>query len=172
MNNHATYRLAKAVRARGGASLRFNFRGVGRSAGRHDEGRGEVDDVRAALAWLSEHHPELPRYACGFSFGSWMALEAGCPDPAVRGVLCAGLALSIRTLATDTARTCPKPLAVVQAEHDEFGAPAEVQRILEASSAPRRFAVVARATHLFTEDLPALEREATAALGWLVGDPA
>lgn len=168
MNNHATYYLAKAVRSRGGASLRFNFRGVGRSAGRHDGGRGEVDDVRTALAWLAERHPELPRYACGFSFGSWMALEAGCPDPAVRGVLCAGLALSLREVATDAARTCPKPLAVVQAEHDEFGAPAEIRRVLAASSAPRKFAQVDGATHLFTEDLPALEREATAALEWLL----
>jgi uncharacterized protein len=172
MNNHATYRLARAVRSQGGASLRFNFRGVGRSAGAHDQGRGEVDDARAALAWLAGRHPDLPCYACGFSFGAWMALETACPDPAVRGVLCAGLPLSLRELATDAARTCPKPLAVVQAEHDEFGAPSEVQRALAAAPAPRRFAMVSGATHLFTEALPMLERQAVAALGWLLGDAA
>lgn len=167
MDNHATYRLARAVRGAGGASLRFNFRGVGRSAGTHDRGRGEAGDARAALAWLAGRHPGLPRYAVGFSFGAWMALEAGCPDPAVRGVLCAGLALSLREIATQAARSCPKPLAVVQAERDPFGAPAEVEAALAGAAGPRRLAVVPGATHLFTEDLAGLEREALAALEWL-----
>jgi alpha/beta superfamily hydrolase len=167
MNNHATYRLARAVRAQGGATLRFNFRGVGLSAGRHDAGRGEADDARAGLAFLAEHHPGLPRYACGFSFGAWMALAAGCGDPAVRGVLCAGLALSLREVATEQARGCPKPLAVVQAERDEFGRPEEVAARLSGATAPRRLAAVPGCTHLFTEDLGAFEREAGAALTWL-----
>ncbi len=172
MNNHATYRLAKAVRAAGGVSLRFNFRGVGRSAGAHDAGRGEVEDTRAALDWLAEQHPGLPRYAAGFSFGSWMALAAACGDAAVRGVLCAGLALSLRELATEAARTYPRPVAVVQAEHDEFGLPSEVERRLAGAAAPRRVLVVAGATHLFTEELPELERRAGEALDWLLGTPA
>jgi uncharacterized protein len=168
MNNHATYRLAKAVRARGGASLRFNFRGVGRSAGSYDGGRGEAEDARAGLAWLGERHPDVPRLACGFSFGSWMALEAGCADASVRGVLCAGLALSLREVAGPVARRCEKPVAVVQAEQDEFGSPEEVRSALTGSAGARRVAVVNGATHLFTEDLPGLEREAASALGWLL----
>src|SRR5919206_3392138 len=96
MHNHATYRLAKAVRAHGGASLRFNFRGVGLSSGEHDGGRGEVDDARAALAFVAERHPDVPRLACGFSFGAWMALEAGCPDASVPGVVCARLPRNAR----------------------------------------------------------------------------
>jgi alpha/beta superfamily hydrolase len=169
MNNHATYRLAKAVRAQGGASLRFNFRGVGRSAGAYDGGRGEVEDAKAGLEWLGERHPDLPCLACGFSFGSWMALAAGCPDAAVRGLLCAGLALSLREVAGPIARGCEKPVAVVQAERDEFGSPEEVGKALSGSAGARRLAVVNGATHLFTEDLPGLEREASAALGWLLG---
>jgi alpha/beta superfamily hydrolase len=170
MNNHATYRLAKAVRSAGGACLRFNFRGVGRSAGSHDAGRGEVGDVQAALAFLAERHPDLPRYACGFSFGAWMALEAGCPDPAVRAVLCAGLALKIREAATATLRRCAKPVAIVQAEKDEFGTPAEVEAVLAGAAGPRRLTPVQGCTHLFTEDLAMLEREASGALDWLLED--
>jgi alpha/beta superfamily hydrolase len=172
MHTHAVYRIARAVRALGGASLRFNFRGVGLSAGTHDHGRGEADDARAALAFLAERHADVPRLACGFSFGAWMALEAGCSDAGVQGVLCAGLALSLREVASQAARTCPKPVAVVQGERDEFGAPAEVERALAGAAAPRRFAQVKGATHLFTEDLAALEREASAALTWLVGGQA
>jgi alpha/beta superfamily hydrolase len=169
MSNHATYRLAKAVRSRRGASLRFNFRGVGRSAGSYDRGRGEAEDARACLAWLGERHPEIPRVACGFSFGAWMALEAGCPDEAVRGVLCAGLALSLREVAGPVARQCQKPVVVVQAEQDEFGSPDEVRAALAGSAGARRVSVVKGATHLFTEDLPGLEREAAHALGWILG---
>jgi uncharacterized protein len=169
MHTHAAYRLAKAVRAQGGASLRFNFRGVGLSAGAHDEGRGEVDDVRAALAWLAKRHPDLARLACGFSFGSWMALEAGCPDAGVAGVLCAGLPVKARWGSGPVARGCAKPVAVVQAERDEFGVPDDVARALERSAGPRRLAAVAGATHLFKEDLPALEREASLAVAWLLG---
>lgn len=168
MSNHATYHLAKAVRAQGGASLRFNFRGVGLSAGSHDEGRGEVDDARAGLAWLTDRHPRLPRLACGFSFGAWIALQAGCADEAVRGVLCAGLALSLRPTLADEVRGCPKPVAMVQGARDRFGAPAQLEESLAGAAGPRRLAVVKRATHLFQEDLAALDREAMAALEWLL----
>ncbi|GEJ56693.1 alpha/beta hydrolase [Anaeromyxobacter diazotrophicus] len=168
LHNHATYRLARAVREQGGATLRFNFRGVGRSAGQYDQGRGEADDVRAALAWLAAEHPGLPRWAAGFSFGAWMALEAGCAVPAVPGVLCLGLALSLREGVAERARGCAKPVAVVQAERDEFALPAEVERALEGAAAPRRLTVVEGATHLFTEALPALERAAGEAMAWLL----
>jgi alpha/beta superfamily hydrolase len=170
MHTHAVYRIARAARSLGGVSLRFNFRGVGLSAGKHDEGRGEVDDARAALALAAEKHPDLPRLACGFSFGAWMALEAGCPDAGVKGVLCGGLALSLREVASQAVRTCAKPVAVVQGERDEFGAPDEVERALEGAAAPRRLYLVKGATHLCTEDLAALEREASTAIEWLLGE--
>jgi uncharacterized protein len=172
MHNHATYRLAKAVRAQGGAALRFNFRGVGRSAGAYDRGRGETDDARAALAWLAAERPHLPLLACGFSFGAWAAATAGGANPRVRGLLLAGVALRSADLdlVRDTAdlRSIAKPLAVVQAEADEFGTPADVALILAGSEGPRRLRTLPGATHLCTEDLPALQREAEAALAWLL----
>jgi hypothetical protein len=168
MHTHAVYRIARAVRSRSGVSLRFNFRGVGRSAGTHDEGRGEQDDVRTALAHLAADFPELPRYAAGFSFGSWMALEVACLDESVQGVLCAGLALHLRGIAVEAAATCSKPVAVVQAERDQFGTPDEVLAALIDSRGPRHVAVVKHATHLFTEELDAFEREAEKAIDWLL----
>ncbi len=172
MHNHATYRLAKAVRARGGDALRFNYRGVGRSAGTHGFGDGEALDAAAALAWLAGARPGLPLLACGFSFGAWMAILAGGAEPRVTGLLLAGLALRAPDLArirdSGRARDVEKPLAVIQAERDEFGTPDEVEAALADSPAPRRLAVVPSATHLFGEDLPALQREAEAALDWLL----
>lgn len=172
MHTHAAYRLARAARARGGVVLRFNFRGVGRSGGAYDEGRGEVEDARAALALLAGAHPDLPRLACGFSFGSWMALLAGEGDPGVAGMLLAGFALRSADLdvVRDTApvRASAKPIAIVQAQEDEFGTPEEVRAVVARSVGPRRIVAVPGATHLFTQDLEALQREAEQAIGWLL----
>jgi uncharacterized protein len=174
MHTHAAYRIAKAVVANGGAALRFHFRGVGRSAGAYAGGEGEADDARAALAWLAAARPGLPLLSCGFSFGAWMALLAGGADARVAGLLLAGLALRGADLERfrDAGLLCEveKPVAVVQAERDEFGSPDDVRAALEGSRGPRRMAVVRGASHLFTEDLPALQREAEAALGWLLGE--
>ena len=63
--------------------LRFNFRGVGASAGTFDQGRGEREDFRAALDFLADRYPGVPLWAAGFSFGAWIALEAGAADPRV-----------------------------------------------------------------------------------------
>ncbi len=166
MHNHATYRLAKAVRAVGGASLRFNFRGVGRSRGAYGAGQGEADDVRTALAWLAVQEPDLPRFTGGFSFGAWMALRAGCADGPVRGVLAAGL--TPMTFDLEFARHCPKPLAVVQAERDQLGSLADVKALLSGGAAPRQLWVVDGASHLFSEDLDALQRQAESGLCWLL----
>lgn len=176
MHNHATYRLARAVRSLGGTTLRFNYRGVGRSAGAWDHGRGETDDAAAALAWLAREVPHLPRYACGFSFGAWMATLAGARDPEVRGFLLAGVALRAPDLERlrDAARIreVERPVAIVQASGDGFASPDEIRAAIAGSYGPRRIAVVEGATHLFTEDLDALEREADAALRWLLAaDP-
>lgn len=167
MHNHATFRLAKAVRALGGATLRFNYRGVGRSTGSYDEGRGETEDARAALAWLAAQRPELPRLSCGFSFGAWVAIRAGCAGEEVRAVVCAGVALrELMDRPLELLRSCPKPLAVVQAEQDEFGAPEQVRELLQGAAAPREFVQVGGATHLFTEKLPEYQAACEEALRW------
>ena len=168
MSNPATYRLAKAVRAQGGIALRFNFRGVGKSEGVHAGGAGEIADARAALDRLALEHAALPRLACGYSFGAWVALEAAREDTSVLGVLCAGLPISLMGGAADAAQRLDRAVAVVQAEQDQFGPPGELESALAASIAPRRLSVVKGTTHLFAQELPALEREATAALGWLL----
>src|SRR2546427_9126100 len=76
MHFKVVFRAAKALQHEGVAALRFNFRGVGRSEGVHDRGRGEQDDVRSALDEAEQRFPGLPLLLGGFSFGSSMPLRA------------------------------------------------------------------------------------------------
>ena len=165
MHNHATYQIAGAARDVGGTTLRVNFRGVGLSDGTHAAGPGEVEDARAALGFLAARQPGLPLLVGGMSFGAWIALQLGCAAPEVRGVLAAGIAS--RILDSAFLPRCPKRVAAVQAERDEFGALEDVTRLMAGTPDRRHLAVVAGATHLFLEDLSALRREATAAWTWL-----
>ena len=165
MHSHAAYQIAKAALLAGGATLRIQFRGVGLSEGTHTGGPGELADARAALLWLSGRFPALPLLTGGMSFGCWIALQLGCAEPEVRGILAAGVAS--RTLSLDFLPGCPKRVAAVQAAQDEFGSVEEVARLMAGAADSRRTAVVAGATHLFLEDLGALQREAEAAWSWL-----
>ncbi len=79
MHNKVVYRLARGLRAPGIVVLRFNFRGVGASEGEHAHLEGEIEDARAALAWLRARYPDLPYALAGFSFGSRVITRLGCP---------------------------------------------------------------------------------------------
>jgi len=73
MLNKVVSTLQRTARDAGMLTLRFNYRGVGASAGSHDMGSGEVDDAQAMAAWLRAKHPELPLTILGFSFGGFVA---------------------------------------------------------------------------------------------------
>jgi alpha/beta superfamily hydrolase len=68
--------LARVLLAVGVACLRFNFRGVGASAGSHDGGAGEIDDLLAAIDWVREHESPTEIWLGGYSFGSFIAWES------------------------------------------------------------------------------------------------
>lgn len=74
MHNKVVYILTKAFHQLGTATLRFNFRGVGKSQGEFDNGVGEQSDVLAVAAWLRQHYPEAPLWLSGFSFGGYVSL--------------------------------------------------------------------------------------------------
>lgn len=76
MSNKVVYTLAACALSAGMVAARFNFRGVGRSAGLYDESRGETDDALAVVAWLRERLPAVPIVLAGFSFGAYVTLKA------------------------------------------------------------------------------------------------
>lgn len=138
------------------ASLRFNFRGVGESQGRHDEGRGEVDDVLAAWREAVRRVPQRPLLAGGFSFGAGMTLLAAARDGEDGTPLPAGLALlgvPIRLFAPPEPFPRPIPVAAGHGERDRYTPPEAVRRYLETWPGPAAFEVFPGADHFLEGSL-------------------
>jgi alpha/beta superfamily hydrolase len=75
LNNKIVHQLARTFTGMGAISVRFNFRGVGDSDGKYDEGRGELEDLFAVTAWAAQRWPDLPLWLGGFSFGGFIAIQ-------------------------------------------------------------------------------------------------
>lgn len=169
MHNHVTYRIADAFRKAGVSTLRFNFRGVGLSTGQHDDGRGEVDDARAALDYLQAQQPGVPLLIAGFSFGSRVALQLAIEDPRVERLLLAGVAL--RAFSFGLLHQLRKPKAFIQSDRDELAAIDEVRRLVDEAPPPRKLFVVPDSDHLCTNRLEVFEQVAAEAVAWLLEAP-
>jgi len=114
MDNKVVQTLAKAFLELGYATMRFNFRGVGKSAGSFDEGIGETEDAAAALAWArAQVSPSLPLIAAGFSFGCFVQSRL-LPRSQPQQLVLVGPAVSRFQLAE-----VPKDTLVVHGEEDD-----------------------------------------------------
>lgn len=159
MHNKVVYRMARGLRRSGAVVLRFNFRGVNLSEGEHAGGIGEVDDARAALAWLRGRYPELPYSLAGFSFGSRVALRLGCEDAWVRRVVAVGFPTKYKDF--DYVQQCAKPKIFVHSTVDEHGPREELQSLFDALPEPKRLIWVEAEDHFFKGALDAFEEQIT-----------
>ena len=165
MHNKVVYAAAKTLHALGLPVLRFNFRGAGLSEGAHDRGRGEQEDVRAALNFLAAEYPGKPIVLGGFSFGSVVGLRVACADPRVTRIF--GLGLPVNTADMTWLRDCPKPKLFIHGENDEHGAVQKVQALVESLPEPCRLVVVPAADHFFLHQLHRVE---AALRDWMAQD--
>jgi alpha/beta superfamily hydrolase len=156
MHNKVVFRAAKAFERLGYPSLRFNFRGVGRSQGSFDEGIGEAEDVKAALDWMSAEHPDLPLLHCGFSFGNAIGTPVAASHPRVDRLICLGT--PTRSFLFDKLGDVPLPKLFVQGEHDEHGPLEELRSGLERVAPPRKLVVIRGGDHFFAGHLDEMER--------------
>lgn len=156
LHNKVVFHTMKALTSFGFPVLRFNFRGTGLSQGEHDHGRGEVDDVRAALDWLeSEFH--LPIIFAGFSFGAAVGLRAACPDPRVRAAISLGTPVASasadnqlpRTYSFDFLRNCAKPKLFVSGSRDPFGPREKLEDLVASTPEPKKLVLIEGADHFF-----------------------
>jgi uncharacterized protein len=161
MHNKVAFRAAAALNDAGLTSLRINFRGVGQSTGEHDEGRGEQDDARAALDYLSQRYPGMRIVLCGFSFGARVGLDVGINDPRVAYLI--GIGTPLEKYDFSFLAACRKPLLLVHGEHDEFGDVEELRKLVAdlEKSVPVKLVVIPGAGHFFEDHLDELKQAIT-----------
>jgi alpha/beta superfamily hydrolase len=158
MHNKVVFRAAAALNDAGLVTLRINFRGVGQSTGKHDEGRGEQDDVRAGLDYLTAKYPHLPLVLCGFSFGARVGLDVGIDDDRVQYLI--GIGTPLEKYDFTFLEACRKPLLLVHGEHDEYGDVNQLRQLaaeLEKRTTVR-LVVIRGAAHFFDNRLDELKR--------------
>jgi uncharacterized protein len=156
LHNKVVFHTMKTLNSFGFPVLRFNFRGTGLSAGEHDQGNGEVDDVRAALSWLdAEYH--LPLLFAGFSFGSAVGMRAACPDARVRAAIGVGTPVvpvaeateEPRVYSLDFLQQCAKPKLFVSGARDQFGPRAKLETLVASLPEPKKLVLIEGADHFF-----------------------
>jgi uncharacterized protein len=156
LHNKVVFHTMKALNSFGFPVLRFNFRGAGLSQGEHDQGSGEIEDVRTALDWLdAEFH--LPLVFAGFSFGAAVGLRAACADPRVKALIGVGTPVlpvaagteAPRTYAFDFLQDCAKPKLFVSGARDQFGPREKLEALVVSLPEPKKLVVIEGADHFF-----------------------
>ena len=156
LHNKVVFHTMKALHSFGFPVLRFNFRGAGLSEGAHDEGNGEVEDVRTALDWLeSEFH--LPVIFAGFSFGAAIGLRAAADNPRVRALIAVGTPVAPVAAGTEEPRAysfeflkdCRKPKLFISGARDQFGPRGKLDALLASVPEPKKLVVIEGADHFF-----------------------
>jgi alpha/beta superfamily hydrolase len=148
MHTKVVFQGAKALKRIGCIVLRFNFRGVGRSAGAWDEGRGEMDDYRAALDYVAAAYPGLEVWAAGFSFGSYVAWSVGAQDDRVCTLI--GIAPPVsKWQFPEHAAASTKPKFIIHGEMDELIPLKAVREFYARIPEPKELIEIDSASHLF-----------------------
>lgn len=147
MHTKVVFQGAKALVRSGCVVLRFNFRGVGQSAGSWDQGRGEMDDYRAALAFMADRHRGIDLWAAGFSFGSYIAMTAGAEDDRVCALI--GIAPPVDRYEFAAVKVSSKPKFIIHGERDELISLKAVRHFYAQLLEPKDLVEIDRADHLF-----------------------
>lgn len=129
MHNKVVHTLMRAARDQQACVVRFNFRGVGKSAGEHSDGQGEVDDCLAVVEWARKEF-DLPLWLMGFSFGGYVAAAAAARlAPPPQRLLLVAPSVERQPFAELLPLACPA--LVMMGEADDVVAPAVVFEMLE-----------------------------------------
>jgi alpha/beta superfamily hydrolase len=155
MDNNVTYALRDRLSEAGFGVLCFNFRGVGRSQGRYDEGQGEVDDVLSALAFIRRQDSvnENQVFLAGYSFGGLMALYGACREDSLSGLalispLAPGSGFS-RDARLDPFWTLGTPFIIVYGTRDAFCPESAVADLNRAAGIRGRLSALKGADHFY-----------------------
>jgi alpha/beta superfamily hydrolase len=159
LHNKVVYHAAKSLDALGIPVLRFNFRGAGLSAGAHDQGQGEREDVQTAIDFLAQEFSNASLLVGGFSFGCWVGLRVGCADARVHELIALGMPVNNSDFTY--LENCNKPKLIVQGMKDEYGAPEKLEPVVARMAGDTRVAFVQGADHFFAGHLDQLDQSIT-----------
>ena len=154
LHNKVVHRVASTLHAMGAAVLRFNFRGVGKSAGSFDQGQGEIEDARVAWEYMRERWPNGRRWLAGFSFGSWIAARLCAESADVEQLLL--VAPPLHTSSFEAMRHLATPKRVVQGTADEICTLERLNAEFPLWAEPKRLVTVDGAAHFFDRKLDTL----------------
>ncbi len=146
MSNKVVTTVARALRARGYVTVRFNFRGVGASSGEFDDGRGETLDALAVFDWMLTRWSSAKIAAAGFSFGSYVAFNVANQRPIERLITVAPPLERFNFMSSPTP-VCP--WLVIQGDKDELVDAGGVVRWAQRCVPPPHLALLAGAGHYF-----------------------
>lgn len=157
MNNKVVFNLYQTFAKRGFSTMRFNFRGVGRSEGRFDDGIGELSDSASALDWLQGYNPNTTScWVAGFSFGAWISMQLLMRRPEVRGFI--SIAPPANLYDFNFLAPCPASGLIVQGDRDEIVTPSSARKLAEKLQAQKTITVdyeeVPGANHFFEHEIP------------------
>jgi alpha/beta superfamily hydrolase len=161
MNNAIVLMLYNMFVKRGFATLRVNFRGVGRSEGEFDNGVGELSDAASALDWLQSINAESPQtWVAGFSFGAWIGMQLLMRRPEVRGFI--SIAPPANMYDFGFLAPCPSSGLIVAGMADEVVAEPAVQKLVDKLKTQKHitidYARIEGANHFFANEMTELER--------------
>ncbi|MEQ8805062.1 MAG: alpha/beta hydrolase [Rhodospirillales bacterium] len=156
MNNRVVYAMYQAFVKRGFSTLRFNFRGVGRSQGKFDNGQGELSDAATALDWMQGHNPNASTcWIAGFSFGAWVSMQLMMRRPEISGFISASPPASIYDFSF--LAPCPASGLLIHGKADEVVPVGSVDKLVEKLSAQKNIEIdyrtVDKCDHYFSEHL-------------------
>ena len=159
MNNRIVQELYKTFQRRGFATLRFNFRGVGKSQGTFDNGVGELSDAASALDWVQQIHPEAETtWVAGFGFGAWIGMQLLMRRPEIRGFI--SIAPPANMYDFTFLAPCPSSGIIIQGEADEVVTPGATQKLVDKLRTQRHITIhhdiIRGANHHFANELDLL----------------
>jgi len=130
MNNKVVYALYQSFMRRGFSTLRFNFRGVGRSQGQFDSGTGELSDAASALDWAQTYNPNAQTcWIAGFSFGAWVAMQLMMRRPEISGFISIAPPASIHDFSF--LAPCPASGLILHGDKDDVVPQSSVDKLTQ-----------------------------------------
>ena len=148
MNNKIVYRLYHIFVQNGFSVLRFNFRGVGKSQGKYDDGIGELTDAATALDWLQTQNPDAPTcWVAGFSFGAWIALQLLMRRPEIEGFVAVSPPANLYDFSFLS--PCPAAGMITQGSKDDVVQEEVVGKLASKLGAQVNYQVIPGADHYY-----------------------